>query len=189
MSLKSRVIIERKLFLDQRALVLERPRITRRRSVQIPGTPHQNLSLPSSQNSRSAPNTPKSIRSILKASKSKPFTLVGPKRPINTILNYLVPIASTPTIDRIAAISPPQTPEPDNQSQNGSPQPSTSGLGHVIAVMPLSTPEPDSRIHDGDRSSTSVALTTQIEDDEFAQDILQLNESDEMLYLTDEENI
>lgn len=173
MSMKSRVIIRRNTDLDQQALLIIRPRIERRASVQIPTTPNRNST---DQSSRSAPNTPKSI---LKASKSKPFTLVGKKRSTNPI-SSLLPATSTSDVQQVVAVSPP-TPDPDNQSDHGSVQPLTPESGQNSAITPPPTPTPTQNRPNRDDNED--------DEDEFEDDIQQLNERDTELYATDEEDI
>lgn len=114
MSMSSKVIIDRNVRLDEQVLMLERSRPTRRASIPTPHTPNQSSLSP--QSTRSAPNTPKSVASILKNSKMKPFTLFGPKRPQNSVSQHLAPIT---------------TAENSSPSAITTPQPSTSGLGQV----------------------------------------------------------
>lgn len=182
--MRARVIIQRNHDLDLQALMMDRPRITRRKSTHRPDTPQLNSSAQSQP--RSAPNTPKSVKSILKAAKSKPFTLVGPKRPNaskNSILNYFVP-KSSKSAEVANTESPPPSPRPDVNLHQGSPEPCTSGSNQTSITLPP-TPEPESS---DDRQIIPFDDTTIGEHDEFFTDVLQLNESD-TLYVTDEEDI
>lgn len=168
MSMKARVILIRNINHDQRALTtMERPRMVRRASIWTP-IPIPPPSTPPNL-SRSAPNTPKTIKSILKGSKSKPFTLVGRRRSSNSILKYLVPRTST-------SVSSPQP-----STSVSSPLPSTSGLA---ISLPTAIPVPDQSHHE----STNINAPVSNDDDEFVLDIVALNDNDD-LYVTDEEDI
>lgn len=156
-SLTSRVIIEHNIRLDQRALMMQRPRIERRVSLYIPTTPTSASTRPI----QSAPNTPKSVKSILKLSKTKPFTFTGPKRSKNVTTETPAatateasPQLSTPSMDQVAV-------------DRTSPRPSTSGVDQ--RTTETSTPANDV--------------------DEFYDDIIGLDDNQPaLLYETDSED-
>lgn len=170
MSLTSKVVIERNVRHDQRALMLERPRIARRVSIYVP-TP-QSSSVP--RPPRSAPNTPKSIKAMLKLSKTKPFTLVGLKR-------------------SKAVISHPSTTTESVSTATATPQPSTSGLDEVAAerTTDASTSQPSelqTSTSESNQVATSETSTPAIdEDDEFYEDTLDLGPN-QLSYETDSED-
>lgn len=195
MSLRSRVVIQRNYDLDQQAFLADRPRLTRRASTG-PRTP-QSSSQSSSQSQpttpKSAPNTPKSVKSILKGSKSKPFTLVGPKRPKmskNSILNYLVPTPSSGTSPSTQQPGGSQDSEPSTSGHNTMTpitQPPAASTPRQNIVASISLPPTAAPESNEDRQLMDFNETT-IPSDEFSYDILHLNEDDN-LYVTDEEDI
>lgn len=177
MSLSSRVVIVRQSRLDHRALMMERPQMTRRASVPLPQTPQTpqtpQSSMPS-QTTKSAPTTPKSAPTTSNSASTTPKSAsTTPKLAQNTLKSIKSILKkskskpftlvgrkrSTNSITNYFA--------PALNSSVTQPQPSTSGLSNVADEQTAAEPAEEA--------------------DEFEDDILALKEND-ALYETDDED-